>query len=235
MLAVWAMTQPAAGDVEASWGDSQPVFYPTATPTPTALPDGGAGGRACPGDCGNNQLVTVDEVITGVAILLGLRSVNDCLSLDENRDGRVAVNEIVAAVSRLLFGCDFTPPTPTNTPSGEQSVCGGPFTTVPQVCNLTIMPTRVRRGGNITLSFGLVDREGDIDTVCAGIGPAGSIPSMECRSLEPPGTTINISGSDSVQVGLPVGRYVFALQFRDRAGNRSQIVTAEFEVIFIRV
>ena len=184
VLALWAMPQPAAGDVEASWGDSHPVFYPTATPTPTALPGGPAGGRGCPGDCGGNQLVTVDELVTGVAIVLGLRSVNDCGSLDDNRDGRVVVNELVAAVSRLLFGCNFTPPTPTNTPAGEQSVCGGPITTVPQVCDLTITPARVRRGGNITLSFGIVDREGDIDTVCAGIGPAGGgTPALECMSI----------------------------------------------------
>ncbi len=209
---------------------------PTATPTATALPGGLAGGRGCAGDCSGNRIVTVDELITGVSILLGLRSLNDCSGLDDNRDGRVVVNELVAAVSRLLFGCDFTPPTPTNTPTGgEQSVCGSPITTVPQVCGLTIMPTRVRRGGTITLSFGLVDREGDIDRLCAGIGPVGNTPALQCMNLTPPNMTINIFGSDSTTVGLPIGRYTFGLQVFDRAGNASQIITADFEVIFIRV
>lgn len=213
-------------------------WTPTATPTPTALP-GGPAGLVCTGDCGGNRLVTVDELVTGVGIALGLRPVGNCRNLDGNGDGVVIVNELVAAVSRLLFGCDGTPPTPTptNTPSGEQSVCGGPISSVPTICNLTINPARVRRGANITISFGIVDREGDIDTVCAGIGPADrGTPAMECMTIQPQGTLINIAGDlGPFPVGLPIGRYLFALQFRDRAGNVSQILTAPFEVFMLRV
>jgi hypothetical protein len=210
---------------------------PTATPTPTALPGGPAGRGQCIGDCGGNNLVTVDEMVTGVGIALGLRAIQTCRRLDSNGDGVISINELIAAVSRLLFGCDFVPPTPTPTRMGMESVCGGAITTAPKLCDLRIMPARVRQGGNITISFGVSDLEGDLDTICAGIGSAGAgTPALQCMSAEPAGMTINAAGDvGPIMVGLPLGRYVFALQLRDRAGNSSPVLTVEFEVIRIRV
>jgi hypothetical protein len=234
MLVFWtALLTAAPGAGASGWEPSSP----TATPTPTPLPGGPAGRGPCIGDCGGNNLVTVDEMVTGVGIALGLRPLQSCRRLDSNGDGMISINELIAAVSRLLFGCDFVPPTPTATRMVAESVCGGPITTAPKLCDLRIMPVRVRQGGTITISFGVSDLEGDLDTLCAGIGSAGAgTPALQCMSAEPAGMTINAAGDvGPIMVGLPLGRYVFALQARDRAGNASPVLTVEFEVIRIRL
>jgi len=64
-----------------------------------------AAGTACPGDCSGNGQVTIDELITAVAIALGQRPVDACTSVDTDHDGNVTVAELVAAVNRALVGC----------------------------------------------------------------------------------------------------------------------------------
>lgn len=70
---------------------------------------------ACVGDCGNDGEVTVDEVLTGVNIALGVSPAGACLSFDGNGDSAVTVDEILTAVSNALVGCDATLATPTPT------------------------------------------------------------------------------------------------------------------------
>jgi hypothetical protein len=162
--------------------------------------------------------VSIDELVTGVAIALGRRSIADCRALDSNDDGHIGVAELVAGVSRLLLGCDGTLPTPTRTPSGAQSVCGGPITSAPKLCNLRISPPRVRRGGNITISFGLSDLEGDLNTICAGIGPDGA--GTPALTAPPPARQHDCHAEGDVgpiQVDLPIGRYIFAPMRSDRS------------------
>ena len=235
LIAALALT-----DVHVAWGSDERAAGPGATPTATPLSDTVAGGRpgsACAGDCSGNGRVSIDELVTGVAIALGRRSIADCRALDGNGDGRISVGELVAGVSRLLLGCDGTVPTPTRTPSGAQSVCGGPITSAPKLCNLRISPPRVRRGGNITLSFGLSDLEGDLNTICAGIGPDGAgAPALDCTTADPGSMTVNAEGDvGPIQVNLPIGRYIFALQVRDQAGHASAVLTVEFEVVNVHV
>lgn len=62
--------------------------------------------QGCAGDCDADDTVSVGDLVTGVVILLGLRAADDCLLLDANADGRVAVDEVVAAVNNNLLGCD---------------------------------------------------------------------------------------------------------------------------------
>jgi ELWxxDGT repeat protein len=62
-------------------------------------------GVACAGDCGADGRVTVDELVTGVAIVLGDRLATECAQLDSDRDGTVAIDELIAAVRRALDGC----------------------------------------------------------------------------------------------------------------------------------
>jgi hypothetical protein len=59
----------------------------------------------CPGDCGDDGTVTVDEVVRGVAIALGDMPLSECTRIDRDGDGRVAVDEIVGAVENALAGC----------------------------------------------------------------------------------------------------------------------------------
>lgn len=69
---------------------------------------------ACTGDCDGNGFVTVDELVRGVDIALGLTLLNDCPSFDRDGDHKVSVDELVAAVNAALNKC---PPGPTSTPS----------------------------------------------------------------------------------------------------------------------
>jgi hypothetical protein len=59
----------------------------------------------CTGDCNQDGLVTVDELVKGVNIALGLLPVEDCTSFDRNEDGSVTVDELVIAVNAALVGC----------------------------------------------------------------------------------------------------------------------------------
>jgi hypothetical protein len=71
-------------------------------PTPTATPTSGTN---CVGDCGEDGEVTVNELITGVNIALGVAPLSACPVFDANGDGEVTVNEILQAVNNALNGC----------------------------------------------------------------------------------------------------------------------------------
>lgn len=76
------------------------------TPTPPAIPP-------CIGDCNGDAEVTVDELLLGIAIALGLRPPGDCPAFDPDGDGQVVVTDIVGAVNASLVGCPAVPATPT--------------------------------------------------------------------------------------------------------------------------
>jgi hypothetical protein len=59
----------------------------------------------CPGDCGRDGQVTIDELITMVNIALGTRSVSECSVGDTSGDGQITIDEIIQAVNRALNGC----------------------------------------------------------------------------------------------------------------------------------
>ena len=61
--------------------------------------------QGCVGDCNNDGLITVDEVLQGVNIALGTLSLGQCPLLDMNGDGAVTIDEILVAVSNALDGC----------------------------------------------------------------------------------------------------------------------------------
>ena len=76
-------------------GDIAGCVAPTPTPTPT---------HACAGDCDGNGVVTIAELVRGVALAL-LRDVAACANADLDASGAVRVNELVAAVSAATEGC----------------------------------------------------------------------------------------------------------------------------------
>jgi len=59
----------------------------------------------CTGDCNSDGTVTVDELITGVNIVLGSTPLDQCPSLDIDGHGEVTVDELVRAVNNALTGC----------------------------------------------------------------------------------------------------------------------------------
>jgi hypothetical protein len=81
----------AAREMIVQVGDSKPT--PTVTPT------------ACVGDCNGDAEVTIDELLTGVGIILAPPSVLTCASMDANQDGEVTIDEIIQAVGNALGGC----------------------------------------------------------------------------------------------------------------------------------
>jgi pseudomonalisin len=60
---------------------------------------------ACPGDCNGDGVITIDEVVTGINIALGVTPITQCSGLDANDDGLVTVDELLHAVSLVLNGC----------------------------------------------------------------------------------------------------------------------------------
>ena len=80
------------------------VPTPTATApgaTPTVSPPPGG----CVGDCNDNQIVAVNELITGVNIALGSAPIGQCSAFDTNGNQMVDINELIAGVGALLNGC----------------------------------------------------------------------------------------------------------------------------------
>lgn len=73
---------------------------PTASVEPTSPP--------CTGNCDGGPEVTVAELIRGVRIALGEAPLDLCPPFDANGDGRVAINELIAAVNNALYGCGAT-------------------------------------------------------------------------------------------------------------------------------
>ena len=57
---------------------------------------------ACVGDCDGDRRVTVDELVTGVAISLGTTPAAACPAYDA---GTVTIDELVSAVHSALNGC----------------------------------------------------------------------------------------------------------------------------------
>ena len=61
--------------------------------------------QPCSGDCNGNGAVDVEDLVTGVNIVLERDAASTCTALDENSDGAVTVEELVAGVANALRGC----------------------------------------------------------------------------------------------------------------------------------
>jgi dienelactone hydrolase len=72
-----------------------------------------AQGGLCPGDCDGNGTVTIDELVAGVDLSLGLSPAGGaaappaCMAFDRNGDSKVTIDELVRAVKAALNGCPF--------------------------------------------------------------------------------------------------------------------------------
>lgn len=66
---------------------------------PTPGPDG------CTGDCNDDGMVVVNEMVLGVNITLGNTPLSQCEAFDTNDSGSAEVNELIAGVNGLLNGC----------------------------------------------------------------------------------------------------------------------------------
>jgi pimeloyl-ACP methyl ester carboxylesterase len=64
--------------------------------------------RACPADCDGDGMVTVDELIRGVALGLG-EPTGRCSAVDANGDAQVTIDELMAGVVAALGSCPAPP------------------------------------------------------------------------------------------------------------------------------
>ncbi len=69
---------------------------------------GDASAQMCTGDCDDTGVVAVNELITGVNILLGATAVSACRQFDRDNTSSVEIDEVVAGVGNALFGCQST-------------------------------------------------------------------------------------------------------------------------------
>jgi hypothetical protein len=72
---------------------------------------------ACTGDCNADGVVTINELVNGVNIVLGRADLALCRACDRDGDGTVTIAELIDAVRSTLDGCPATP-----TPSPSQSL-----------------------------------------------------------------------------------------------------------------
>lgn len=89
-------------DVDFEFGDENLPGAATATPTVTPVPP------ALAGDCNGDGVVSIDELVRGVAIALGTVDVSTCRAADADGDGQVRVDELLHAV-RVALGVAGAP------------------------------------------------------------------------------------------------------------------------------
>jgi hypothetical protein len=140
--------------------------------------------QTCVGDCDDNDSVTVAEIVTGVGIALGSKSLDQCPSFDCDGIGRLTIDCLVKAVNASLNGCapeaSNTPnptasPTPTRTPtstSALETATSTPTQTVtPPSCGtfLTIWGSLGSDAGQFNFPDGVtVDGNGNVLVVDGG-------------------------------------------------------------------
>lgn len=114
---------------------------------------------------------------------------------------------------------------------GSAGVCGDVSST-PLLCDLRVRPDPAERFGTLRVSFGVSDREGDIDKACIGIAVAGVQPVIQCEAFPIRGSRINERlETDPIDVGAsPPGTYAIALNVGDREGHVSNTITTTFRV-----
>jgi len=85
------VTAPVAGTVTPTAGVTR---TPTAKPTPRCL-----------GDCSDDSVVTVHELLTLINIALGNVPLATCEAGDAGDDGQITIDEILVAVQKAVYGC----------------------------------------------------------------------------------------------------------------------------------
>src|SRR5262249_49329714 len=61
--------------------------------------------QECPGDCNLDGTVAINELITGIDMALDRSSTAACPSLDQDSNGKVEIDSLVAAVDASVHGC----------------------------------------------------------------------------------------------------------------------------------
>jgi Cohesin domain len=113
----------------------------TATPTRTPTKDPTL--VACVGNCNADPVVSIDELVRGLNIALGVLPLDACGAFDANGDGRVTVDELVNAISNALYGCGVAPPTSTPTATLTRTATTTATVTSTRTASVTSTATRI--------------------------------------------------------------------------------------------
>lgn len=62
-------------------------------------------GPVCLGDCNDDGVVAIDDLVRGVGIAVSQTSVAECLPADPDANAEITINELIAAVRSALSGC----------------------------------------------------------------------------------------------------------------------------------
>lgn len=143
----------------------------------------GSASAACTGDCSGDGEITVDEVITGVNIALGLANTASCGAMDSNADGEVSIDEIVSAVNGALSGCTpvLTTPTATATATPTQAeITPIPCTSSDGTAALTATSASPTSGqGALRASCVTVENAGGTRTELTRVSARGTVNGLE--------------------------------------------------------
>jgi hypothetical protein len=175
----------------------------------------------CVGDCNGDGMVTINELIVGVNIVLGDLPVSACEAF-ANSEGQVTMAQLILGVNNALNGCPAVSPTPTETPTvtptgtpaaGACTFLSGPTQShlelnVQALANPVILPLV----GSITVDCDVPDgsREGEctcavgtiepiripgVGTVCIAAAPVSCLSArVQCDGGEPLGVELRSDG-----------------------------------------
>jgi len=165
----------------------------------------------CPGDCGDDGVVSINELIRAVNIALGRGALEECQAADVNRDGAVRITELVAAVNAALGGCPPAPsPTPTATATATVTASPTPPNDPPVIAPMPVY--RSYPGFAITYAVPASDPEGG---------------AVQCTSANLP-TGATLDSETAVFAWTPnsgdVGGYDIAIRCTDDDGGATERV-----------
>jgi hypothetical protein len=131
------------------------------------------------GDCDDDGVVRISELVTGVAIALGSLPVERCAAIDANVDGAVRINELVLAVAAAL-----APPVATPTPRFviiDLGVAGGQTCGVTQA-TFTIPDDPLVSINALRIEFCVDENAFDVEAVtCLSFDPTVVFDAVETR------------------------------------------------------
>lgn len=193
------------GRIAVRWGAVAIAAYVLAVRPAAAQP------TPCTGDCDGDGVVEVHELILGVNMALQIAAPTACPAFDMDADGRVAVADLVTAVSNALGDTCRTPVETTRTFTIEPGMLlgdpsqtrSGLFNTLLSGANAAIAVSP----GPLTLALGEPDADGvaplrlaedaiidvqvvDSTRVCIKMMAAGSSGSVDCDG----GTAYDVEG-----------------------------------------
>ena len=104
--------------------------------------------QTCVGDCDGNGMVSVDENVLGLTMILEDLPMKICPSFDADSNGEITVNEIVVSIADTLYGCGVRPTrTPTPSPTRTHTITRTPTRTATGTATHTNTPTPTETPG----------------------------------------------------------------------------------------